>query len=1672
IFTAGAQEFTPQSVPTDVLTSQDVVSIKRVQAEVEFSTNTQVFVWHEFEQGSTTSRNIRVIVRKGAILFNNIIHSGVVGDQLYPTVKVNQLDGSFIVAWASNHGGNYDIYAKKIFFNDLASAVTTPEVKINPTESTARRQIVPFIAIDHVNNEIVFAWRDWDGQDGSEHGAYGRRMSNANFSLNGLATEQFLINGTTSLSQTLTDLDINPTTNQLYAMYTSYSSTNDNDVVFRRFVRSDAPSGYTGLPEVIVNNYKSNVQDYGSLEINKTTGDYTIAWNSKDQEGSGLGFGVYSKIFDRYGQEVKGEFRVIMNLTSANNYLPKAIWDESTNRITYFYYRVETGGAVYIRHQMLDDQYNQQGLEKKSITVSTNEMDLKAMSGGYLWPVYNPSLRTVLLPFDGFAASTTTSSKAYFTELTYFDAALVSPSSATCATDKNYNWQNEKTFDENGNIISESRAYSDRSGRHIQSQTKNFIENKIFATATIYDELGNAAIQTLPAPTNSSTNSFCYNDNFVTTSGVKYSSIHFNKPISTNAAGEINNPFAVDATLDKLGWYYSTGNTYEPYQDLSSYPYSRVYSPNLGNLAKATNPGNSLKMGLGREKIQISMSIKWELNHYISLRERFVPNINEEYGSTVTTMEGRGQKSIVRDENGVETVTFSDREGKVLATCVTGKRAGMSYLPVPADGPTYIRPGQTHDVHIPFGVLPSEISINTGTSYTIYDLEADRYISSITKPGYYRVTNTGTDFNMPINYPVTYHDFTYYYYDDASRLVATVPPTSINYASTALPTGITTYTYNTLGQVLSVTSPDEGKIEYVYRNDGQVAFSQDAKQKPSNSYSYSVYDDLGRGVEVGEFTPVTGKTDVYWFQNMKGEPALGTGQSSTLSIRNNSSIWLNKDQRKYRTYTVFDQIFAGTTTPTGRTQRYIDGRVACTFNEDGVYVPSKTWYSYDEHGRLEWTAQQYSFADGTSMAPKFIDYEYDYSGNLRKTIFQKDAPTERFEHVYSYDYMQRLQTVKTRFGTAGLSLRAKYKYYMHGPVKRVELDGNLQGIDYVYTVDGKLKGINHPALSSSDPGSDGFSNTAFNKDAFGMHLDYYENDYTRSTNFKSSINLNGYNEQFNGMIRSMVISQPTSAAGGLTSPTQYAYKYDEKYQLTNADHGYRYGASTFAIDSEGKYSASYAYDPNGNITRQVRKGDGTAVHNFSNYYKYSANSLIGLSSTANGTTNRTFSYDEIGQMTFDNQDKNMKYDVFGKMISYGHLSNYTIKNTSFAYDEGGNRIRKISENIDVLTGQSSSKKNTLYVNDASGNTMAIYESSGTSANTWTLLEMPVYGVGRIGVYYPGSSEYNYELNDHLGNVRALVRRNSTTKSLDVLARADYFPYGSVMPGRNLVNSPAYRNGYQGQFAEKDAETGFDAFDLRMYDANLGRWISPDPYGQFHSPYVGMGNNPVSQVDPDGGFTFTAGLFMSMGMKMTAGGMVGGMLGMSNGGMSGAVGGSIGGAAAGLIGPSAYSATQPNWQVLSYIPLNNPGQTGIMECVFMCEQIMDNHYGGGRTVADFENDYNTLGKGSAKNGFSGNAFQLRDLLSRNFKINSGPNKILDPATVNSNLKANALTLNVIPKDAYTHATVINGVEMNKNGKYRFRITDPASKSTGFSYRLNAKSLAKNSKFNITVDRILR
>ncbi|MEQ9062981.1 MAG: RHS repeat-associated core domain-containing protein, partial [Vicingaceae bacterium] len=118
-------------------------------------------------------------------------------------------------------------------------------------------------------------------------------------------------------------------------------------------------------------------------------------------------------------------------------------------------------------------------------------------------------------------------------------------------------------------------------------------------------------------------------------------------------------------------------------------------------------------------------------------------------------------------------------------------------------------------------------------------------------------------------------------------------------------------------------------------------------------------------------------------------------------------------------------------------------------------------------------------------------------------------------------------------------------------------------------------------------------------------------------------------------------------------------------------------------------------------------------------------------------------------------------------------------------------------------------------------------------------------------------------------------------------------------------------------------TGWDAFELRMYDGRMARWMSDDPYRQYHSPYVSMGNNPVSMVDPDGGFNW-----LGAGIGAIGGGLAGGFISQNNGG-SFAVGfaaGFIGGGLIGGIGGQIIENVSKNQRTFDNLFSSNKGLT--------------------------------------------------------------------------------------------------------------------------------------------------
>jgi RHS repeat-associated protein len=131
----------------------------------------------------------------------------------------------------------------------------------------------------------------------------------------------------------------------------------------------------------------------------------------------------------------------------------------------------------------------------------------------------------------------------------------------------------------------------------------------------------------------------------------------------------------------------------------------------------------------------------------------------------------------------------------------------------------------------------------------------------------------------------------------------------------------------------------------------------------------------------------------------------------------------------------------------------------------------------------------------------------------------------------------------------------------------------------------------------------------------------------------------------------------------------------------------------------------------------------------------------------------------------------------------------------------------------------------------------------------------IYLLNPAGRAIPGEEEneflYEYFLYDHLGNVRVVFGDHDRDQVAEVLQENHYYPFGMTMGGLNFAAGLENRFLYQGKEITSNFNLWWSDFHARRFDSQLGRWHVPDPIGQFSSPYVGMGNNPVIFTDPDG-----------------------------------------------------------------------------------------------------------------------------------------------------------------------------------------------------------------------------
>jgi hypothetical protein len=223
--------------------------------------------------------------------------------------------------------------------------------------------------------------------------------------------------------------------------------------------------------------------------------------------------------------------------------------------------------------------------------------------------------------------------------------------------------------------------------------------------------------------------------------------------------------------------------------------------------------GEDLKMGSGKESKQISMSASGELHSVFGFTSNHVcmQSFGKDYGESPEEMSNDDcsflisgyevNKVISIDNNGVETVSFYDEDGKIAATCLSGKENELNVMEQYVSNMIPRQAGNSSsllftDIHLPAGCEGTVgfefewLGYNNDIhAVDIIDLMTNTKVGTATptftpvlSPGFYRLINQSVHNTVRVNYVLNYYNFSLYYYDLSDRLVKIVPPNSIDTA--------------------------------------------------------------------------------------------------------------------------------------------------------------------------------------------------------------------------------------------------------------------------------------------------------------------------------------------------------------------------------------------------------------------------------------------------------------------------------------------------------------------------------------------------------------------------------------------------------------------------------------------------------------------------------------------------------------------------------------------------------------------------------------------------------------------------------------------------------------------------------------------------------------------------
>ncbi|AVH62289.1 MULTISPECIES: beta strand repeat-containing protein [unclassified Nostoc] len=220
------------------------------------------------------------------------VNTSTSGDQINPTVAIDAT-GDFVISWQSQDGSGTGIYAQRY---NSAGVAQGNEFRVNTY--TGDNQINPTVAMDAAG-DFVISWQSYY-QDDSYYGIYAQRYNSA-----GVAQgNEFKVNTYTAKNQANSTVAMDATGNFVI----SWQSLGQDGASYGIYAQRYSSAGVAQGNEFKVNTYTTSSQANPTVAINSNNGDFVISWTSDGQDGSSDG--IYAQRYNSAGVAQGNEFRV------------------------------------------------------------------------------------------------------------------------------------------------------------------------------------------------------------------------------------------------------------------------------------------------------------------------------------------------------------------------------------------------------------------------------------------------------------------------------------------------------------------------------------------------------------------------------------------------------------------------------------------------------------------------------------------------------------------------------------------------------------------------------------------------------------------------------------------------------------------------------------------------------------------------------------------------------------------------------------------------------------------------------------------------------------------------------------------------------------------------------------------------------------------------------------------------------------------------------------------------------------------------------------------------------------------------------------------------------------------------------------------------------------------